>query len=47
MKKALIVMVGLLVIIGAGRALLKVPAIHDRVLERATKVIAQVLRGLR
>lgn len=34
-------MVGLLVIIGVGRALLKVPAIQDRVLERATKVIAQ------
>jgi ribonuclease Z len=41
MKKALILLVSLLVIAGVGRALLKVPAIQDAVLERATTAIAK------
>jgi ribonuclease Z len=41
MKKTLILFLGLLVIVGIGRALLKLPAIQDRVLERGTAVIAE------
>jgi ribonuclease Z len=41
MKKTLIILIALLVIIGAGRALLKVPAVQDGLLERATAAIAK------
>ena len=41
MKKALILLLGLLVIVGVGRALLKLPAVQDRVLERGTALIAE------
>ncbi len=45
MKKGLIVVIGLLIIIGAGRALLKLPAIQDALLEGGTTAIAK--RGAR
>ena len=41
MKKILILLLGLLVIVGVGRALLKVPAVQDAALERGTAVIAK------
>ncbi|MEH6610928.1 MAG: MBL fold metallo-hydrolase [Halioglobus sp.] len=41
MKKILILFLGLLVIVGVGRALLKVPAVQDAALERGTAVIAK------
>ena len=41
MKKILILFLGLLVIVGVGRALLKVPALQDAALERGTAVIAK------
>lgn len=41
MKKVLILVFGLLVIVGVGRGLLKLPAVQDRVLERGTKLIAE------
>ncbi|MBT73171.1 MAG: ribonuclease Z [Gammaproteobacteria bacterium] len=41
MKKALVLFLALLVIVGVGRALLKVPAVQDTVLERGAAVIAK------
>ena len=41
MKKILILLLGLLVIVGVGRALLKVPAVQDAALERGTAFIAK------
>ncbi len=41
MKKTLIVLLALLVIVGIGRALLKVPAVQDIALERGTAAIAK------
>ena len=41
MKKTLIVLLGLLVIVGIGRALLKIPAVQDAALERGTAAIAK------
>ncbi len=41
MKKALVLLVGLLIIVGVGRALLKLPAIQDMVLARGTALIAE------
>ncbi|MBT4521231.1 MAG: MBL fold metallo-hydrolase, partial [Halieaceae bacterium] len=41
MKRAIIVLLGLLVIVGIGRALLKVPAVQDAALKRGTAVIAK------
>ena len=41
MKKALILLISLLVIVGVGRALLKLPAVQDTVLERGTALIAK------
>lgn len=41
MKKTLIVLLALLVIVGIGRALLKVPAVQDMALERGTAAIAK------
>ena len=41
MKKTLILVLGLLVIVGVGRALLKLPAVQDKVLERGTALIAE------
>ena len=41
MKKALIVLVSLLVLVGIGRALLKLPAVQDTLLERGTAAIAK------
>ncbi|MDG1389786.1 MAG: MBL fold metallo-hydrolase [Halioglobus sp.] len=41
MKKTLIVLLALLVIVGIGRALLKVPAVQDIALERGTTAIAK------
>jgi ribonuclease Z len=41
MKKTLILVLGLLVIVGVGRALLKLPAVQDTVLERGTVLIAE------
>ena len=41
MKKALILFLGLLVVMGIGRGLLKLPAIQDVVLERGTKLLAE------
>jgi ribonuclease Z len=41
MKKALILIISLLVIVGVGRALLKLPAVQDRLLERGTTRIAE------
>ena len=41
MKKALILLISLLVIVGIGRALLKLPAVQDRVLESGTALIAE------
>jgi ribonuclease Z len=40
-KKTLILAVGLLVIVGIGRALVKLPAVQDTVLERGTALIAE------
>jgi ribonuclease Z len=40
MKKALILIISLLVIVGVGRALLKLPAVQDSLLERGTTRIA-------
>ena len=41
MKKTLIVIIGLLIIVGLGRALLTVPAVQDRVLENGLAIIAK------
>ena len=41
MKKTLIVVLGLLIIIGLGRALLTLPAVQDMVLERGIAIIAK------
>ena len=41
MRKVLIIFLGLLVIVGIGRALLKVPAVQDAALERVTKAITK------
>jgi ribonuclease Z len=41
MRKILIIVLGLLVIVAAGRALLNVPAVQDRLVERGTKAIAK------
>ena len=41
MKKTLVLLLGLLVIVGVGRALLKLPAVQDTVLERGTALIAK------
>lgn len=41
MKKLLILLLGLLVIVGIGRALLKLPAVQDAVLARGTTAIAK------
>ncbi len=41
MKKLLILVLGLLIIAGVGRALLNIPAVQDVALERGTKMIAQ------
>jgi len=41
MKKALILLLGLLVIVGIGRALLKLPAVQDTVLERGAELLAE------
>lgn len=41
MKKLLIVLLGLVVVVGIGRALLKLPAIQDAALERGTAAIAR------
>jgi ribonuclease Z len=41
MKKSLILLLSLVVLIGIGRALLKLPAVQDVVLERGTAVIAK------
>lgn len=41
MKKVLIVVLGLLVVVGVGRALLKIPAVQDVALERGTAAIAK------
>ncbi|MEH6593810.1 MAG: MBL fold metallo-hydrolase [Halioglobus sp.] len=41
MKKTLILLLGLLVIVGVGRALLKLPSVQDKMLERGTAVIAE------
>jgi hypothetical protein len=41
MKKSLVLLLGLLAIVGVGRALLKLPAIQDTVLERGTVLIAE------
>jgi len=41
MKKTLIILLGLLVIVGIGRALLKIPAVQDAALERGTTAIAK------
>ena len=41
MKKALILILGLLLIAGVGRALLKLPAVQDTVLERGTALVAE------
>lgn len=41
MKKTLMLLVGLLVIAGVGRALLKVPAVQDILLERGTASVAK------
>ena len=45
MKKTLIILIALLVLVGGGRALLKIPAIQDRLLELGTNRIAE--RGAR
>jgi len=41
MKKILIIVLGLFVLVAAGRALLNVPAVQDRLVERGTKAIAK------
>ncbi len=41
MKKILIIVLGLLVLVAAGRALLNVPAVQDRLVERGTAAIAK------
>lgn len=41
MKRTLILIIGLLVIVGVGRALLKLPAVQDAVLERGTAAVAK------
>ena len=41
MKKTLIVVLGLLIIVGLGRALLTLPAVQDMVLERGIAIIAK------
>ena len=41
MKKLLILVLGLLVIVGVGRALLKLPAVQDTVLERGAELLAE------
>jgi ribonuclease Z len=41
MKKTLIVVLGLLIIVGLGRALLALPAVQDMVLERGIAIIAK------
>ena len=41
MKKILIVLVAVIVIVGTARALLQVPAVQDRLIERGTALIAQ------
>jgi ribonuclease Z len=41
MRKILIIVLGLLVIVGTGRVLLKVPAVQDRLIERGTAAIAK------
>lgn len=41
MKKALILLLGLVVIVGVGRALLKLPAVQNTLLERGTAAIAK------
>lgn len=41
MKKILIIVLGMLVLVAAGRALLNVPAVQDRLVERGTKAIAK------
>ncbi|MEH6518464.1 MAG: MBL fold metallo-hydrolase [Halioglobus sp.] len=41
MKKTLILILGLLVIVGVGRALLKLPAVQDVLLERGTALLAK------
>ena len=41
MKKILILFLGLLVLVGIGRVLLKLPAVQDAVLERGTAAIAK------
>lgn len=41
MKKALVLFLGLLVIVGIGRGLLKLPAVQDAALSRGTKLIAE------
>ena len=41
MKKVIIVILTLVVVAGIGRALLKLPAVQDMVLDRGTAAIAQ------
>ena len=41
MKKILIIVLGLLVVVGGGRALLKVPSVQDKLLELGTNRIAK------
>jgi ribonuclease Z len=41
MKKILIIVLGMLVLVAAGRALLNVPAVQDRLVERGTAAIAK------
>ena len=41
MKKILTIVLGLLVIVGGGRVLLKLPAVQDRLLEIGTSRIAE------
>ena len=41
MRKTLILLLGLLVIVGVGRALLKLPAVQDAALERGTAAVAK------
>jgi len=41
MRKIVIIVLGLLVLVASGRALLNVPAVQDRLVERGTKAIAK------
>ena len=41
MKKTLMLFLGLVIIVGVGRGLLKLPAVQDRVLARGAVLIAE------